>query len=122
MRRRAAQQKLRFISWKTKKNRDKTLKNELAAWTMAYKWLENAVAPLAGAWIEIQKLVNNLPTLLVAPLAGAWIGRAYYLLLNHRPWNILYLVTAFMLAVAFSASGFLFLTPFLFNKVRSALY
>ena len=54
MRRRAAQQKLRFISWKTKKNRDKTLKNELAAWTMAYKWLENAVAPLAGAWIEIR--------------------------------------------------------------------
>ena len=73
MRRRAAQQKLRFISWKTKKNRDKTLKNELAAWTMVYKWLENAVAPLAGAWIEIRDInvVSGIAN--VAPLAGAWI-------------------------------------------------
>lgn len=60
MRRRAAQQKLRFISWKTKKNRDKTLKNELAVWTMAYKWLENAVAPLAGARIEINVKVSQV--------------------------------------------------------------
>ena len=40
---------------------------------MAYKWLENAVAPLAGAWIEIKKNKGGDDTALVAPLAGAWI-------------------------------------------------
>ena len=31
------------------------------------------VAPLAGAWIEIDKLHKFLSCFLVAPLAGAWI-------------------------------------------------
>ena len=33
----------------------------------------NKVAPLAGAWIEIETLVTTTATLSVAPLAGAWI-------------------------------------------------
>ena len=33
----------------------------------------NAVAPLAGAWIEIDFLSLTGIPLLVAPLAGAWI-------------------------------------------------
>ena len=32
-----------------------------------------AVAPLAGAWIEIQKLAKFCTIYWVAPLAGAWI-------------------------------------------------
>ena len=31
------------------------------------------VAPLAGAWIEINEVVEDARTFLVAPLAGAWI-------------------------------------------------
>ena len=33
----------------------------------------NAVAPLAGAWIEIASSATTFDALLVAPLAGAWI-------------------------------------------------
>ena len=33
----------------------------------------NDVAPLAGAWIEINQSKMRLMMLLVAPLAGAWI-------------------------------------------------
>ena len=33
----------------------------------------NAVAPLAGAWIEIARSVRGLSAVGVAPLAGAWI-------------------------------------------------
>ena len=32
-----------------------------------------AVAPLAGAWIEIRQYCEPLPYTVVAPLAGAWI-------------------------------------------------
>ena len=32
-----------------------------------------AVAPLAGAWIEISRNSFRISTILVAPLAGAWI-------------------------------------------------
>ena len=32
-----------------------------------------AVAPLAGAWIEIALFVFNVTAFSVAPLAGAWI-------------------------------------------------
>ena len=31
------------------------------------------VAPLVGAWIEIRKLANKVRFLAVAPLVGAWI-------------------------------------------------
>ena len=33
----------------------------------------NAVAPLAGAWIEIKGYLHVLRPSIVAPLAGAWI-------------------------------------------------
>ena len=33
----------------------------------------NAVAPLAGAWIEIDVDLQDEAKLAVAPLAGAWI-------------------------------------------------
>ena len=33
----------------------------------------NAVAPLAGAWIEIHETLTTLTGFWVAPLAGAWI-------------------------------------------------
>ena len=33
----------------------------------------NKVAPLAGAWIEMSGLDNNIVYVKVAPLAGAWI-------------------------------------------------
>ncbi len=32
-----------------------------------------AVAPLAGAWVEIFKIIYLLPEVPVAPLAGAWV-------------------------------------------------
>ena len=32
-----------------------------------------AVAPLAGAWVEIKVLIRTWPVLQVAPLAGAWV-------------------------------------------------
>ena len=32
-----------------------------------------AVAPLAGAWVEMQDFSHRIPRLLVAPLAGAWV-------------------------------------------------
>ena len=35
--------------------------------------LGRIVAPLAGAWIEIQVVKDNWLPVLVAPLAGAWI-------------------------------------------------
>ena len=35
--------------------------------------MELAVAPLAGAWIEIFPTVRSPSTAPVAPLAGAWI-------------------------------------------------
>ena len=34
---------------------------------------EEGVAPLVGAWIEIQVLETALPLMRVAPLVGAWI-------------------------------------------------
>ena len=37
------------------------------------KWLVPFVAPLAGAWIEIDARRSNSSTDIVAPLAGAWI-------------------------------------------------
>ena len=38
----------------------------------------NAVAPLAGAWIEIGTLLNYEAASRVAPLAGAWIEITYF--------------------------------------------
>ena len=35
--------------------------------------LGRIVAPLAGAWLEIQVVKDNWLPVLVAPLAGAWI-------------------------------------------------
>ena len=35
--------------------------------------LDNAVAPLAGAWIEMQLAFRSGCQYVVAPLAGAWI-------------------------------------------------
>ncbi len=35
--------------------------------------MTNLVAPLAGAWIEIQHGINYMLLVIVAPLAGAWI-------------------------------------------------
>ena len=35
--------------------------------------LINAVAPFAGAWIEILEIVDRIAKFLVAPFAGAWI-------------------------------------------------
>ena len=35
--------------------------------------MKNAVAPLAGAWIEISPTLINAKSAAVAPLAGAWI-------------------------------------------------
>ena len=32
-----------------------------------------AVAPLAGAWVEIENRIKNLRIFGVAPLAGAWV-------------------------------------------------
>ena len=37
----------------------------------------NAVAPLAGAWIEIQRYRYRKKWRFVAPLAGAWIEIGY---------------------------------------------
>ena len=37
----------------------------------------NAVAPLAGAWIEIYQFNKHFLRLSVAPLAGAWIEMAF---------------------------------------------
>ena len=37
----------------------------------------NAVAPLAGAWIEITYSFEQVNSLIVAPLAGAWIEIMY---------------------------------------------
>ena len=36
------------------------------------------VAPLAGAWIEINNMNQNLYEKIVAPLAGAWIEILLY--------------------------------------------
>ena len=36
-------------------------------------WLVEAVAPLAGAWIEIGMAASAASYIAVAPLAGAWI-------------------------------------------------
>ena len=33
----------------------------------------DAVAPSAGAWIEIFSIQSHIPVILVAPSAGAWI-------------------------------------------------
>ena len=39
----------------------------------------NAVAPLAGAWIEIRMYMSDgLMNIFVAPLAGAWIEITVY--------------------------------------------
>ena len=35
--------------------------------------LELAVAPFAGAWIEIRAPIRNAAAAVVAPFAGAWI-------------------------------------------------
>ena len=40
---------------------------------IAYRMLVKAVAPLAGAWIEIEGKGCACGTVAVAPLAGAWI-------------------------------------------------
>ena len=34
---------------------------------------KNAVAPLAGAWIEMPVFAQGVSAKMVAPLAGAWI-------------------------------------------------
>ena len=39
--------------------------------------MENTVAPLAGAWIEIGKPIPTRISAAVAPLAGAWIEIDY---------------------------------------------
>ena len=36
------------------------------------------VAPLAGAWIEIQQMLESEREVAVAPLAGAWIEIWYH--------------------------------------------
>ena len=56
---------------------------DLAVAPLAGAWIEiserrgytqgEVVAPLAGAWIEILTATEEQPSLLVAPLAGAWI-------------------------------------------------
>ena len=40
--------------------------------------LIDVVAPLAGAWIEIRTNQNNTISYIVAPLAGAWIEITVY--------------------------------------------
>ena len=39
-----------------------------------------AVAPLAGAWVEITQEVANITGTKVAPLAGAWVEIAFIFL------------------------------------------
>ena len=39
--------------------------------------LINAVAPFAGAWIEIENVIQNHFVHIVAPFAGAWIEIAW---------------------------------------------
>ena len=41
--------------------------------TDSVKGLEWDVAPLVGAWIEIQDDIDDVRRMLVAPLVGAWI-------------------------------------------------
>ena len=36
-------------------------------------WCEKTVAPLVGAWIEINTLWTPIAPTIVAPLVGAWI-------------------------------------------------
>ena len=38
-----------------------------------------AVAPLAGAWVEMMSVNNSSSSFQVAPLAGAWVEIIYYL-------------------------------------------
>ena len=44
-----------------------------------------AVAPLAGAWVEIKDLLEEVIMYVVAPLAGAWveIAQEYFQLLQN---------------------------------------
>ena len=42
------------------------------------------VAPLAGAWIEIQGKVTIITSNMVAPLAGAWIEINGYFVFNEK--------------------------------------
>ena len=35
--------------------------------------ITKSVAPLAGAWIEMIRIIKNSSRIPVAPLAGAWI-------------------------------------------------
>ena len=46
--------------------------------------LNELVAPLAGAWIEISKQGRNLKYYIVAPLAGAWIEISRCIFRNTR--------------------------------------
>ena len=50
-------------------SRERGLKSKI--WKKAV-WFKH-VAPLAGAWIEIEKYQSRKERTLVAPLAGAWI-------------------------------------------------
>ena len=55
-----------------------------------------AVAPLAGAWIEISTNPSPLRNLVVAPLAGAWIEIHIYILHNVRIDNVTHLAGAWI--------------------------
>ena len=50
--------------------------------------LNELVAPLAGAWIEISKQGRNLKYYIVAPLAGAWIEIRCIELPHIRMWSL----------------------------------
>ena len=41
------------------------------------------VAPFAGAWIEIENVIQNHFVHIVAPFAGAWIEIIFYLLISY---------------------------------------
>ena len=50
----------------------------LKSWTRQPYRVATAVAPLVGAWIEIDSRVINLNIFPVAPLVGAWIEIALW--------------------------------------------
>ena len=44
-----------------------------------HTYIDNSVAPLVGAWIEIANRQESVPAVTVAPLVGAWIEMQFQL-------------------------------------------
>ena len=55
---------------------------------MFHFYLQQHVAPFAGAWIEMLNAEDMADTIAVAPFAGAWIEMAYTQARPPRTWSL----------------------------------